>query len=390
MNKPGHVHIIIAITLSVIFGIMLGSQLDFSKKFSLFPENPEEVKIRKLLQFIRHEYVEEVNTDSILEIAIDDIMGSLDPHSVYIPKEELERTREQMNGKFKGIGIRFRLYRDTVVIASLIHDGPAEKAGLLPGDRILIVDGDTLYGKLYDSEQIVEKIKKSKNDEIALKIYRKSGDSILDVAFAKEEVNIESVPASLMIDEGLGYIRIIRFAKNTREEFHKALEKLTASGMRALVLDLRGNTGGYMNMAVEVADELLEKGLPIVETRRKNQVTDKVFAQDNGLFENGQVFVLVDENSASASEIVAGALQDNDRATIIGRRTYGKGLVQQEMDLGDGSAIRLTTGKYFTPTGRSIQKPYTKGENDEYFNDHLYRLHNGELFHRDSIPVNEI
>ena len=379
---------VLYIGIAVAIGIVMGSLLDFNKGLeSIYTQNKSETKVRKLINYIEYDYVDEVDTDSLLDGAIEQILTHLDPHSVYIPKDELQRVQESMKGNFKGIGIQFRMIRDSVTILNVIKGGPSELAGLLAGDRILTADQDTVFGKSYSSMDIMKRLKGSDKEKVALTIYRKQQDSLLKFNFNRGDVNLISVPIYYMINDVIGFVKIDRFARNTYDEFHTALLNLKEQGMQTLILDLRGNTGGYMDIANDIVDEFLGADKLIVFTKNKKDKISKSFATEKGGFEQGKLYVLIDENSASASEIVAGALQDNDKGTIVGRRSFGKGLVQQEMDLGDGSAVRLTTARYYTPTGRSIQKPYDHKGSKNYSNDKLNRMHNGELYYRDSIPI---
>jgi len=379
------------IGIAVAIGIFIGSMLDYSSKptLALFSKNSKEEKIERLINYIQYDYVDEVNTDSLLDNTINHLLQNLDPHSVYIPRSELQGIQENMNGNFNGIGIQFRMIRDSVTVLNVIKEGPSEKAGLIAGDRILIADKDTIFGKKYSSDEIMDRLKGPDANEVALTVYRKQNNTLLDFNFNRGKVNIVSVPVYYMINNKIGFININRFARNTHSEFQQALDTLISQGMETLVLDLRGNTGGYMDIANSIADEFLEDGILIVFTKNKKGQLHNSVATSKGNFENGNVYVLIDDQSASASEIVAGALQDNDKGTIVGRRSFGKGLVQQEMDLGDGSAVRLTTARYYTPTGRSIQKPYEHNESDTYYKDLNLRIQNGELLYKDSIHVND-
>jgi carboxyl-terminal processing protease len=404
----GKANLPIFIGLAVAIGILIGSSFNFKNKAVLFSSNTNEAKIKRLINYIQYDYVDKVNTDSLLDDAITNMLVKLDPHSVYIPKEDLKQVTENMQGKFVGIGVTFLMHEDTVTVTSVIKDGPSYKAGIKAGDRILIADKDTLFGESIErkagvneiekgtilgnrkmSDAVMKSLKGEVETNVLVSIYRRSTDEIIEISIARDEVPIKSVPGYYMISKTLGYINIDRFARTTYLEFKVALSELKFKGMTSLVLDLRGNPGGFMDIANSIIDEFLEDGKLIVFTKNKNGEVDKSFATDDGDFEEGKVFVLIDQNSASASEIVAGALQDNDKGTIVGRRSFGKGLVQQEMDLGDGSAVRLTTSRYYTPTGRSIQKPYNHNGNKQYGNDYLNRMHNGELISKDSIKVND-
>ncbi len=382
------VYIPFFLSIAVGLGIFIGSTLDYSnnKSVRLFNQTPQEEKIKRLIDYIQYDYVDKVNTDSLLDGTIKNILGKLDPHSVYIPASDAERIAERMNGEFVGIGVQFRMYKDTISIVQVLEGGPSKDAGIKPGDRILIADSDTLYGKKLNNDFIIKTLKGKPKTKVNLTIYRKSEDKIYTVLLKRGKVAIKSIDSHYMINDSLGYIKVNRFAATTYTEFKKSLDELIEKNMEHLVLDLRGNPGGYLGVATKMVDEFLEDDKLIVFTKNKGGKVDKSFASEKGDFERGKVYVLIDENSASASEIIAGALQDNDKGTIVGRRSFGKGLVQQEMGLGDGSAVRLTVARYYTPTGRSIQKPYD-GEND-YFNDSFReRYLNGELESVDSIKV---
>lgn len=380
----------IYLALAVVLGIIIGTFFNFRKEsLPIFSGNAQEAKIKRLINYIQYDYVDQVNTDSLLDQTINHLLQNLDPHSVYIPKEELRSVQETMEGKFMGIGIQFRMIRDSVTVINVIKGGPSEKAGLQSGDRILKANDSVLYGKNYDSEQVMRYFKSDKPLPIRLQVFRKSDTKIVHFNFKRGTVNIESIPVYYMINKTIGYVKIDLFARTTYDEFKVALQSLQAAGMKTLVLDLRNNTGGFMEVANQIIDEFLPKGTLMVYTKSKSGMITKSFATAKGDFETGKVFVLINEESASASEIVAGALQDNDRGIIVGRRSFGKGLVQQEMDLGDSSVVRLTTARYYTPAGRSIQKPYDHKGNDNYFNETEIRAQNGELMHQDSIKFNE-
>jgi len=394
------------IGIAIAAGIFIGSTFNFKNKSVLFSSNSNEAKIKRLINFIQYDYVDKVNTDSLLDDAITTMLAKLDPHSVYIPKDELQRVTESMQGKFAGIGVSFLIHEDSVAVSGVIKGGPSEKAGIKAGDRIIMANRDTLFGKSLMkkagfteiergtiegnrkmSDAVMKALKGEPDTKVNVKVYRRSTNKILNFPITRGDVSITSVSAHYMINNTLGYIKVDRFARTTYQEFKKALDELIGKGMTSLALDLRGNPGGYMDIANMIIDEFLEDNKLIVFTKSKNGAIDKSFSTEKGDFEHGKIFVLIDQNSASASEIVAGALQDNDKGTIVGRRSFGKGLVQQEMELGDGSAVRLTTARYYTPTGRSIQKPYSHADNNRYNDDYLERIHNGELLSRDSIKV---
>ncbi|WP_108803437.1 S41 family peptidase [Aquimarina sp. Aq107] len=374
------------IGLAMGAGVFLGSKLNFSNPSAkLFSYNAKKEKLNRLIDYIDYEYVDEINTDSIVDVTVNRILENLDPHSVYIPPEELEGITESMQGDFIGIGVSYYPYRDTISVINTIKGGPSERSGILAGDRILMADQDTLYGERLRRDGLADKLKGELNSQVQLKVYRK-GTGIFDVVVKRGRVPLRSVDASYMLKDKLGYIKVNRFAETTYKEFKQALDSLQDLGADNLVVDLRDNGGGFIAPALKMADEFLQDDELIMFTKNKKGAIENNYATRNGSFEKGNVYVLINENSASASEIFAGAIQDNDRGTIVGRRSYGKGLVQREMALGDGSAIRLTISRYYTPTGRSIQKPYENG-NKEYFNEYLERYKNGELQNADSIQV---
>ena len=376
--------------MAVALGILIGSFLNFENKTgSVFGASPEESKIKRLINYIKYDYVDEVNTDNLLDGAIDNIIGKLDPHSVYFTREQFQLQNEELDGNFVGIGVQFRMYKDSVVVLRVLEGGPSQKVGLMAGDRILTSNLDTLSGVSLRSNGVMKILKGEPDTEAALSVYIRSIDSVMNFSFTRGEVPYKSVTSSYMLNEEVGYIKLVRFAKTSYDEFKEALSDLISKGMKTLVFDLRDNGGGYMSVANQIADEFLEDDKLIVFTKNKRGDVDKDFASSVGDFEDGRVYILINENSASASEIVAGALQDNDRGTLVGRRSFGKGLVQQEMGLGDGSAIRLTVARYYTPTGRSIQKPYDLSKSKEYDANFDKRYRNGELVSVDSIKVND-
>lgn len=375
--------IVICATLSL--GIVLGKYFNTSNE-SYIAKNSSKSKLNKLIDFIDKEYVDDVNTDSIVNITVDNILGQLDPHSVYVPASEQAQVAENMKGNFVGIGVNFYMFNDSVAIIRPVENGPSAKAGIKAGDRILYADKTKLFGRKLPSDSLFSTLKGEQGSEVELTIYRKSERKNLKIKIKRDVIPLKSVDVSLLLDAKTGYIKINRFAETTYEEFKKGLLKLKKSGAQTLVIDLRDNGGGYMEEAVEIADEFLKDKQLIVFTKNKKGKVEKTYATKKGDFESGTVFVLINENSASASEILAGAIQDNDRGTIVGRRSFGKGLVQREMDFEDGSAVRLTVARYYTPTGRSIQKPYSKGS-ESYFKESESRFANGELFEKDSIKV---
>ena len=386
MNKK---NLPLFLAFAVVFGILIGMSFSGSThNFVSFSKSAsQEQKIKKLINFIENDYVDKVSTDKLLDGAITQMLGQLDPHSVYISKEKLQDVKENMQGNFVGIGVQFRMISDSITVIQPIKGGPSIKAGIKAGDRILIANNDTLFGKKMMSGAVPKFLKGKPDTAVHLQIYRKSTDSLFNIAITRGKVNIKSVDVAYMVNDSVGYIKLDRFARNTFTEFKSSLDRLINIGMTDLVLDLRGNGGGFIDIANSIVDEFLEDEKLIVFTKNNKDEIDASFATKKGAFEKGGLYVLIDENSASASEIVAGALQDNDKGTIIGRRSFGKGLVQIEMGLGDGSAVRLTTARYYTPTGRSIQKPYKGKGNKNYYQEYEKRIANGELLNKDSIQV---
>lgn len=379
--------LILAATLAA--GIYIGGNLNYSDTGEkLFSTNSEKDKLNRLIDYIEYEYVDDVNTDSIVDVTVNNILEKLDPHSVYIPKQQIEQVADNMKGDFVGVGISFRMYRDSLVVIRPIVGGPSKVAGIRSGDRILIANKDTLYGRGLRSDEIVDILKGDKNTNVDMSIYRPIEDKTIQLKIKRSEVPLRSVDATFLIKDSIGYIRVNRFAESTYDEFKASLLALELGGANKLILDLRDNPGGYLGIAEAMADEFLEDGKLILFTKNKSGAINKAFATKKGSFEDEDIYILINEKSASASEIIAGAVQDNDRGIIVGRRSFGKGLVQREMSLGDGSAVRLTVSRYYTPTGRSIQRSYDNGTKD-YYNQFYKRYENGELRSADSIKVDD-
>ncbi|MBC7641142.1 MAG: S41 family peptidase [Flavobacterium sp.] len=369
-------------------GIFIGKYLNFPIETATILKNNHKNKLNRLLDFINNEYVDKVNTDSIVDLTVDNILAKLDPHSVYIPPKDQLVEAESMKGDFIGIGINFYMFHDTLAVIKPIANGPAEKAGLLAGDRILYANKFQLFGKKIPNDTLYAKLKGEENSEVQLTVFRKSINKKIKFKLLRQVVPIKSVDVAVLLNPNLGFIKINRFAETTYNEFKLGLDKLQSQGAKSLIIDLRENGGGFLEIATKIADEFLKNKQLVVFIKNKNGRIDKTFATQYGSFENGKLFVLIDENSASASEILAGAIQDNDRGTIVGRRSFGKGLVQREMNFDDGSAVRLTIARYYTPSGRSIQKPYNKGKED-YYKDFEKSFASGELYKKDSIKVND-
>ena len=371
----------------VAIGVVIGGLINYPAENPSFAKNNYKVKLNRLLDFIDNEYVDDVKTDSIVDLTVTSILSKLDPHSVYLARNEQKNEVEIMRGDFVGIGVNFYMYKDSVAVIKPIENGPAAKAGILPGDRILYANNFKLFGKKISNDTLYNKLRGEEGSKVTLTVYRKSINKNIKIDLLREVVPIKSVDTYVMLNKTVGYIKINRFAETTANEFHSALLNLKRKNLQELVIDLRENGGGFLEKAVEVADELLKEKELIVFTKNKKGNIDKTYATKGGQFETGKVYILIDENSASASEILAGAIQDNDRGMVVGRRSFGKGLVQREMDFDDGSAVRLTIARYYTPSGRSIQKPYKKGESSKYFNEFETRFENGELYAKDKIKI---
>jgi carboxyl-terminal processing protease len=371
---------------ALALGVVLGGELNYTNQTHFLARNNVKDKLNKLIDFIDNEYVDEVNSDSIVNLTLDKILAQLDPHSVYVPSSEQAEVAESMKGDFVGIGVNFYMYKDSVAVIKTVENGPSERAGLLAGDRILYADKTKLFGRKLPNDSLFAKLKGKEGSIIEVTVYRKSEHKKIKFKIKRGVIPLKTVDVSRLLDARTGYIKINRFAETTYDEFKTGLDELKQQGATTLVIDLRDNGGGYMEQVIAVADEFLKDKELIVFTKNKKGTIEKTFATKSGSFENGKLVVLINENSASASEILAGAIQDNDRGIIVGRRSFGKGLVQRQMDFEDGSAVRLTVARYYTPTGRSIQKPYLKG-NEAYFKESESRFQNGELYHKDSIQT---
>ena len=332
-------------------------------------------------------YVDSVNQKKLVEDAFNGMLDKLDPHSSYSNPEETKKMNEPLEGNFEGIGVQFNILTDTLVVVQTIKKGPSEKVGILNGDRIISVDGRAIAGVKMPQDSIVKLLRGPKGTKVRLGVVRRGAAGVLYFVVTRDKIPMNTVEATYMIAPGVGYIRFDRFGATTGDEVEKALQTLKKQGMKDLILDLQSNGGGYLGAAVDVASQFLRPGSLVVYTQGRNQPKQVLKAEGGGLFRQGRIVVLVDEFSASAAEIVTGALQDYDRALVVGRRTFGKGLVQRPIDLPDGSMIRLTTSHYYTPSGRCIQKPYEKGKKEEYAQDLEQRYTHGELLHKDSIRL---
>jgi carboxyl-terminal processing protease len=342
-------------------------------------------KMLTTLSFIEEFYVDKFERDELVEKAIVSVLKELDPHSVYISKEEVNEMNEPLLGNFEGVGIQFNILDDTIFVVATIPGGPSEKVGVLAGDKIITINGEKVAGIQITNKMVMERLRGEKGTEVEVEIKRAGSSRLLDFLITRDKIPLYSVDAAYMATSQIGYIKVSRFAAQTPKEFREAIVKLKGLGMEKLILDLQGNSGGYLNAAFQMVDEFLEFGKLIVYTEGANSPKNDMKATSYGNFLSGEVVVLVDQYSASASEIMAGAIQDWDRGLVVGRRTYGKGLVQRPLTLGDGSQIRLTIANYYTPSGRSIQKPYADGV-ESYRNDLLQRFESGEL--TDSLKAN--
>ncbi|MCD4736444.1 MAG: S41 family peptidase [Bacteroidales bacterium] len=343
-------------------------------------------KYASALQIINFAYVEEVNESKLVEKAIIATLKELDPHSQYISKEDLQAANEPLEANYEGVGLTFQIYRDTILVISPFPGGPSDKLGIRAGDKIVKIEGEDAAGSFLDNDYVMGKLRGEKGSKVNISVFRKGKKKLYNYTITRDKIPINSIDASFMATDNIGYIRLTRFSRSTIDEFHETLEDLKNQGMEKMVLDLRGNSGGYLDVAVDLSDEFLETGRLIVYTEGVSSPKKKYNSSFLGKFEKGKLVILIDEGSASASEIVSGAVQDWDRGLILGRRSFGKGLVQRPYFLPDSSAIRLTVARYFTPSGRCIQKPYDEGY-EKYYKDISHRIEHGELAHQDSIQL---
>ena len=341
-------------------------------------------KFATTMYLIDNFYVDTANSDKLVEEAIVAVLKELDPHSAYISKKDVEKANEPLVGSFEGIGITFQLIRDTITVISPTAGGPSEKVGIMTGDKFIKIDGEDAFGKKVNNEYVQKHLRGKKGSKVTVSVMRGGDPELIDFEIIRDKIPLNSINAAFMLNNQIGYIKLDQFARDSDEEFKKAFAKLSSQGMKSLVFDLRGNTGGFLSTAIELVDEFLTEDKLIVFQEGLHQPRQEWRSTSNGLFTKGNLVVLIDEGSASASEILSGAIQDHDRGVVIGRRSFGKGLVQQPKSLPDGSIIRLTTARYHTPTGRCIQRPYEDGV-EEYHKEMLKRLENGEYFHADSI-----
>lgn len=341
-------------------------------------------KFTTAIQIIDFAYVDSTNAGKLVETAIVEMLKELDPHSAYIPKEEVEKVNEPLEGSFEGIGVTFQIFNDTILVISPVPGGPSDKLGILAGDKIVKIEGEESTGKKINNQYVMDRLRGQKGTIVNISIKRGDKSRLIDYAIVRDKIPLNSIDATYMAAPNIGYIKLTRFSRTSMEEFRESAEKLKQLGMKDMILDLRNNTGGFLDVAVSLSDEFLPENKLIVYTEGLKSPRQDFYSTVLGDFEKGRLIVLINEASASASEIVSGAMQDLDRGLVVGRRSFGKGLVQRPYKLPDGSMIRLTTARYHTPTGRCIQKPYDEG-NEEYFKDFKNRLENGELVNADSI-----
>ncbi|AFL86334.1 C-terminal processing peptidase-3 [Belliella baltica DSM 15883] len=387
-NTKAQVRLPIIIALAIAGGIWVGATFAEPKtdrndlKAAIY-------KLQEIITYINRDYVDSVNTNELVEFGIESMLEKLDPHSSYIPAKDAALAKSQLEGNFDGIGVEFGIIRDTIYVVAPLTGGPSEKLGIQSGDQIIKVDGKTVAGTGITNNDVFSLLRGPSGSVVEVDIRRKSQKDLLKFDIVRDKIPQYSINASYMINDEIGYIKVTRFAATTYEEFQKSVAELKEKGMKKLVLDLQSNPGGYMGAAINMADEILGSNAVIVSQEGKtSRFNQKAYAVKQGSFEDGSVIVLINEGSASASEIVAGAIQDNDRGLIVGRRSFGKGLVQMPIDLSDGAELRLTIARYYTPSGRSIQKPYGDDEED-YSLDWIKRFEHGEFFSADSVKFND-
>ena len=377
-------YVAIAVVVGVVIGRFYANQYS-GNRISFI--NTSRDKISNLLEAINERYVDKVDMNEIVEKSIPQILKELDPHSTYVSAKDVEASMQELKGSFSGIGVQYMIYEDTIRVVRIIEGGPAEEAGLRAGDRIVTIDNKPFVGKSVNNDAVMKKLKGERGSHVRLGIKRNGAQSLVNFSITRGDVEVKSIDASYMLDEKTGYIRITSWGNNTYAEFLSAMATLSPKGMNNLVIDLRGNLGGYLQAAVDVANEFLPKNSMIVYDEGQNFKKEEYKSDGKGSYQQMPLVVLIDETSASASEIFAGAMQDNDRATLVGRRSFGKGLVQVPLEFRDGSMLRLTVARYYTPSGRCVQKPFKPGDEEDYENDLLQRAATGEYFSSDSIKT---
>jgi carboxyl-terminal processing protease len=380
-RRNNRVYLPLFFALTMIVGYYMGRSLNSgtSGQEAIY-QSEFGSKLESILQVIEEKYVDTIDRTAFMDKAINDVLHKLDPHSNYIPASEVARLRESLDGKFGGVGIRFLIHRDTLAVTHVVKNTPSYRAGVLPGDRIMAIDGKTLKADKLTNQFVMDNLKGDPGTNVKVRVLRQG--KLKEIAITRGVIPLESISCAVMVEPGIGYIRLEQFSQTSSDEFRSAILRLKAKGMKKLIFDLRDNGGGVLGGAIQIVDEFLDAGKLIVYTKGANQPERRYTSSSGGLLRNAEVVVLINANSASASEIVAGAIQDNDRGTIMGRRSFGKGLVQEEIPLVDGSTVRLTVARYYTPTGRCIQRPY--GEDVDYDMEFFDRYENGELYEVDS------
>ncbi|MCD4773619.1 MAG: S41 family peptidase [Bacteroidales bacterium] len=368
----------------LLFAFSIFSLNGYSQTNKLPDPNKTSKKLAATMQIIRYAYVDSINEADLVENAIIETLKELDPHSSYISKEDLDAANEPLEGSFEGIGVTFQIYHDTILVVAPVPGGPSDKLGILAGDKIVKIDGEKSTGEDINNKFVFDHLRGKKGTEVNVSIFRKGKKELIEYTIVRDKIPLNSIDATFMATPEIGFIKLNRFSKTSIEEFKESLSNLKKQGMKKLILDLRGNSGGYLKTAVQLSDEFLQGGKLIVYTKGLRSSVQKFNSSSFGGFKKGQLIILINEGSASASEIVSGAIQDWDRGVVLGRRSFGKGLVQRPFELPDGSVVRLTTARYHTPTGRCIQRPYKNGV-QEYYLDLYKRFTNGELENRDSI-----
>ena len=389
-NKAKHIYrtivLVLLLAVGLFTGLYIGRQITANQvRLLLNGALPGNDKLARTLAVIEQQYIDSISRDSLIELAIPAIIHKLDPHSVYLPPKDFKVAEEPLKGEFDGIGVVFNMGTDTVIIMNVIPTGPSRKAGILSGDRIIKVNDTLISGVKMPQDKVMKRLRGPRGTKVKLSIERKGINDLVDIVVTRDAIPLHSVEASLMLTDDIGFIKLSQFSVTSYSEIVKALASLRKQGMRSLIFDLRGNPGGFLDQAILIANEFLPAGKLIVYTKDRNGKQMHQYSDGRGKSTDLNVVILIDESSASSSEILAGALQDNDCGTIIGRRSFGKGLVQQQIPFKDGSALRLTVARYFTPTGRSIQKPYTAGDGESYDQDIIDRFNRNEFFSADSI-----
>lgn len=384
VNKSSYIWLPLAIAVSVVVGIFVGNRFSNQKTTSEYDR-----KLNTILNLIASDYVDTVNINDLVELSIPQILSNLDPHTVYFSAKDLKAADEELNGSFSGIGISFQIMNDTVGVVEVLPGGPSEKVGIQAGDRIVSINDTTFVGASVNINSVSSKLRGVKGSKVKLGIKRSNTSKVLSFMVTRDDISVKSVDTYYLIDKTTGYVKVNQFGRNTYDEFINALSSLKQEGAKRYIIDLRGNGGGYMEMAILMVNEFLPENQLIVYTKGRDKKDDsQVWSDGNGSFQEAELVVLIDEYSASASEIFSGAIQDNDRGLIVGCRSFGKGLVQKQFMLPDSSAIRMTIARYYTPSGRCIQKDYKKGE-EAYEAELLNRYNNGELYSKDSIKIDK-